>query len=495
MNKKNCLEKFNKNFEKVNFNVPRIVIGATSSGTGKTTITCAILMAFKKRGYNVSSFKCGPDYIDPMFHRKALGISSTNLDLFFTDRQTTLWIMKEACEDITKNQSNEKKSVAVMEGVMGYYDGVAGTTIQASTFDLADTTKSPAILIVDGKGKSLSLVAEIKGFLEFKNNSHIKGIIINRVSAMMFTLLKDTIEKSLGIKVLGYFPVMDDGVIESRHLGLVTADEVKEVDSILEKLGNQAEISLDMDEIIRISMSATDLTFNKSEKVEKFQSLMKNIEKDLNGEKLRIGVAKDKAFCFYYNENLKILENLGCQLVEFSPLNDNCLPRNLSGIMLGGGYPELYGKELANNISFKESLRKALKSGMPCLAECGGFMYLHEAIEDRNGNLYEMIGALEGKSYPLEKMGRFGYINLEFNGDCFLGKKGSHVKAHEFHYWESENPGNFMSAKKPLRKRNWQCGIIENNIFAGFPHLYFWSNPEIPIRLVGKCKSFFDKNR
>lgn len=491
MNNKNCLEKINRASEKVNFSMPRIIIGATGSGAGKTTITCAILMALKKRGFNLSSFKCGPDYIDPMFHRKALGIPSTNLDLFFTDRETTLWIMKEACQESENELSEDEKQMAVMEGVMGYYDGVAGTTTHASTFNLADVTETPAILIVDGKGKSLSLLAEIKGFLEYEKNSHIKGVIINRVSKSMFLLLKDIIEEKLGIKAIGYFPVMEDACIESRHLGLVTADEIKEMDVMLERLGEQAEESLNISEIISLSMEAKELIFDKPERVKTFEDLCESFSEELNGEKLRVGIARDKAFCFYYDENLKMLEKLGCQLVEFSPLVDNCLPENLSGIIIGGGYPELYGEQLEQNISFRESLSRALQVGMPCFAECGGFMYLHDAIEDRNGKSYKMIGALKGKCYPLEKMSRFGYINLKFNEENFLGEKETECKGHEFHYWESENPGNFFTASKPFRKKNWQCGMSENNIFAGFPHLYFWSNPEIPARLVGKYKKFF----
>lgn len=488
MNNKNCLANVNTNFDIKDFNVPRIVIGATSSGTGKTTITCAILMALKKRGYNVTSFKCGPDYIDPMFHKKVLDISSTNLDLFFTDKETTLWIMKEVCE--REHQREDLKSIAVMEGVMGYYDGVAGTTFQASTYDLADATQSPAILIVDGKGKSLSLIAEIKGFLEYQKNSHIKGVIINRISGAMYSLLKGLIEENLGLKALGYFPTMEEASIESRHLGLVTADEIQEVECLLEKFGEQAEKSLDMDEIILISNQAKKLSFNKSENVKSFETLGANFLKDLKDEKLTIGVAKDKAFCFYYSENLMMLEKLGCRLVEFSPLNDHCLPENLNGIILGGGYPELYAKELSENSSFRKSLRDALEKGMPCYAECGGFMYLHEAIEDGTGNIFEMIGAIDGKCYPLEKMSRFGYINLTFNENNLLGKKDTKVKGHEFHYWESENPGESLTARKPFRKRMWNCGISKNNIFAGFPHLYFWSNPKIAIKLANNYKNF-----
>ena len=344
MNKKS-LENINRDLNKVNFSEPRIVIGGTNSGTGKTTITCAILMALKKRGLDVTSFKCGPDYIDPMFHRKVLGIPSTNLDLFFTDRETTLWIMKKAMETET---ASENKKIAVMEGVMGYYDGVGGTTSQASTCHLAQATESPAILLVDGKGKSLSLLAEIKGFMEFEKDSHIKGVIINRMTKGMYQLIAPMIKEQLGVEPLGYFPVMDDVSLESRHLGLITADEIENLEEKLELLGSKGEETLEIDKILELASGAEDLEFSKSEQVCLFENIKEENEK-IGREKLRIGVAKDRAFCFYYNENLKMLEELGCQLVEFSPLEDNCLPRNLDGIILGGGYPELYGQKLEEN--------------------------------------------------------------------------------------------------------------------------------------------------
>lgn len=497
---KNCLGKINRNLEKVNFSAPRIVIGGTNSGTGKTTITCAILMALKKRGYNLCSFKCGPDYIDPMFHRKVFGIPATNLDLFFTDKETTLWIMKKAyeAENVGSSKDSDKK-IAVMEGVMGYYDGVAGTTSIASTYDLAKATQSPAILLVDGKGKSLSLLAEIKGFLEFRQNSNIKGVIINRISGSMYGLLRDMIREQLGVEPLGYFPVMSDVCLESRHLGLVTADEIEDLEHILDLLASKAEETLEIDKILELAGGAENLEFNKSENVLCFEhekeKLKDKMLREEGPQKIRIGVARDEAFCFYYNENLKMLEELGCQLVEFSPLRDNCLPRNLDGIILGGGYPELYGKILEENLTMREDILAALDEGMPCVAECGGFMYLHEGLLDREDNVYKMVGALEGKCFPLEKMGRFGYINLEFNRENFLGDKETHVKGHEFHYWESENTGDFLHAQKPLRKKNWQCVVAKKNIFAGFPHLYFWSNPEIPSNLVVKCLEFNKKNR
>ena len=459
------------------FNIPRLVIGATGSGAGKTTITCAILMALKKRNLDICSFKCGPDYIDPMFHRKVMNISSTNLDLFFTDKETTLTVAET---------TSHGKDMAIVEGVMGYYDGIRGTTTLASTYDLAKTLDAPTILIVGGKGKSLSLLAEIKGFLEFQKDSNIKGVIINGISKSMYMLLKDQIESQLNIKALGYFPIVENASLESRHLGLVTAGEVKNLGEILEILGNQAEESLDIDGIISLGKSAKNLIFNIPNQLMKF----KKISEEISKKPINLAIAKDEAFCFYYEENLKILEYLGCNLIEVSPLRDRKLPENVDGILLGGGYPELYGRELSENISFREDLKERLISGMPCLGECGGFMYLHEFLEDREGNIFPMIGLLPGKVYPLEKMNRFGYINIKFEKNFWLGNEDFLSKGHEFHYWESENPGNMILAQKPLGKRNWQSNVSVFNVFAGFPHLYYLSNLDLPINFLKKIKKF-----
>ena len=463
---------------KSNFSLPRIIIGATGSGVGKTTITCGILMALRKRGLKVASFKCGPDYIDPMFHRKVLGIPSTNLDLFFTDRETTVYIA---------HNHGKNMDIGVIEGVMGYYDGIKGTTTMASTYELARETETPGILIVNGKGKSLSLLAEIKGFLGFREDNNIKGVIVNNISKSMYGLLKDEIE-TLGIKPLGYFPNVEGITLESRHLGLVSAGEVKNLQEILEKLGEMAEESLNIDDILSISRQASNLVYPIPKPVETFKKYCQD-----NKKQLTIAVAMDKAFNFYYMENLNMLKDLGCKLVKVSPLEDEKLPDNIDGIILGGGYPELFGKQLAENKSFRENLKEKLNNGMPCLAECGGFMYLHEYLEDKEGTTFPMVGILKGKVYPLEKLGRFGYIDLTVKEDNFLAAKGTKTKGHEFHYWESENPGKVVYGKKPLREKNWDCIVSFKNIFAGFPHIYFWSNPQIPINYVKKAVEYSKK--
>ncbi len=438
-----------------NLTTPRVLIGATGSGVGKTTVVCAILKALKNRKKKVVSFKCGPDYIDPMFHRRVLDIPSSNLDLFFNDKNTVRSLM---ADHIELNEAD----IAVVEGVMGYYDGLAGISSEASSYDLAKATDTPGILIVDGRGKSVSILAEIKGFLEFEENSHIKGVIINRMSPMMYKELKSLIEDRMDIKVLGFLPKNEDIALESRHLGLVTAEEIKDLDKLIDKLGTAAEEYLDIDGILELAALTREVEY-EGVTVRKLGSV-------------NIAIAMDKAFSFYYDANLRLLEKMGANLKFFSPVNQERLPEDSHALIIGGGYPELYLKELENNEGLKEDIRICSEKNMPILAECGGFMYLHQWIEDEKGVKYNMAGLIEGGSFPTGKLGRFGYIDVETLEDTVLGKAGVKFKAHEFHYWDSENPGDAANGKKPLRKRNWNCIHSFNKVFAGYPHIHYFSN-------------------
>lgn len=456
------------------YNVPRILIGATGSGGGKTTITCGILKAFKNINKNVRAFKCGPDYIDPMFHTKVLGIQSTNLDLFFNDSDTIKYLLDEN----TLMEDNNRCDIAVMEGVMGYYDGVAGTTSKAGAYDLAKSTQTPAVLVVDCKGKSVSIVAEIKGYLDYVCDSNIYGVILNRISPMMYGDIKKMIQEQLNIEVFGYMPNMEDIGLESRHLGLVTADEIGNLEEIIDKIADQVEKSIDVKGLYNLAKSASELKYEDAINIDKADFSVK------------IAVAKDNAFCFYYKDNLKLLEKLGAKIEYFSPVAGETIPDGVCGMLFGGGYPELYLKELSQNKVLAEDIKKAIENGMPVLAECGGFMYLHQWIEAENGERYNMAGVLKGGCYPLKKLGRFGYIDVELKEDTMIGKKGETFKAHEFHYWDSENPGQVAHAKKPFRKRNWDCMISYKNLVAGYPHIHYYSNTNIPKNFIESCKKF-----
>lgn len=460
------------------FNIPRILIGATASGGGKTTVTCGILKALKNRNKDVRAFKCGPDYIDPMFHTKVLKIPSGNLDLFFNDKETVKFLL---------HRNTEGCDIAVMEGVMGYYDGVAGKTTDAGAYDLAKKTATPAVLVIDCRGKSLSVAAEIKGFLQYRADSQIQGVILNRISAGMYEDIKNIVEDELDVAVLGYMPVMKDITLESRHLGLVTADEIGNLEEIIDIIAEQVEKTVDMDKLEEIAKTATELTYDISQELEDTAIP--------RAKTLRIAIAKDNAFCFYYSDNLKLLETLGAELIPFSPVAGEELPKDIDGLILGGGYPELYLKELSENIKLAEDIRTAVKNGMPCIAECGGFMYLHKWIEDKEGNRHNTVGLLDEGCCYLGRLGRFGYIDVTLDEDTLMGAKGETFKAHEFHYWDSENPGDSATAQKPLRKRNWKCIVAKENLFAGYPHIHYYSNINTAKNFVNKCEKYKAQRR
>lgn len=457
-------------------NLPRILLAAGSSGSGKTLVTCGLLQALVNRGLSVASFKCGPDYIDPMFHTKVIGTGSANLDTFFTSRDRTKYILR---------QNAENADIAVMEGVMGYYDGVAGTTTRASAYDLADTTDTPVVLVVDSKGMSLSLAAYIKGFMEFKEDSHIKGVIFNRMSPMLYPRMKQAVEKELGIKVLGYVPVVTDCLIESRHLGLVLPEEIPELKSRLSKLAEVLEGTVDIDGLIELAKQADDLT------------VMDNLEAEdeafsyRTSEEVRIGVADDEAFCFFYKDNFRLLEQMGAKLVRFSPVYDKSLPDNLDGLLFYGGYPELNATALEENAGMRKEIADAINGGMPCMAECGGFMYLHNEMEDMDGNVHKMVGLIDGRVYHTGKLGRFGYITLTENNGDSLGE----IPAHEFHYFDSTSCGEDFHASKPESNRGWDCIHKIGRLQAGFPHMYYYGNPSVPKAFLQQCVEYKNERK
>ncbi len=451
--------------------IPRILLAAGSSGSGKTLITCGLLEALVERGLKTASFKCGPDYIDPMFHSRVIGTKSRNLDTFFTEPEVTKYLLTRNARDC---------EIAVMEGVMGFYDGVAGTTTRASAYDLAKVTDTPVILIVNSRGMSVSLAAYVKGFLEYKKDSHIQGVIFNQMSPMLYPRMKKLLEEELGVAVLGYVPKVEDCVIESRHLGLVLPDEIPELKDRLHKLAGVLEETLDIDRILELAGEAPDLQDTKPESVSDFRL----------SEPVRIGVAEDEAFCFFYADNFRLLGEMGAEIVPFSPMEDKQLPDNLDGILLYGGYPELNGKKLEQNTTMKDMIREKLKAGMPCMAECGGFMYLHEEMEGMDGNFYQMTGVIPGKAYRTPKLSRFGYVTLTQKKPA-LGKEDlGEIPAHEFHYFDSENCGGDFHAAKPESKRGWDCIHGTDTMLAGFPHLYYYGNPEVPKAFLKKCLAY-----
>lgn len=445
---------------------PRILLTGTSSGCGKTTVTCAVLQALVNRGMKVGAFKSGPDYIDPMFHSRIIGAKSANLDLFFFPENTVRYLL-------AKNSA--ALDVSIIEGAMGYYDGMALTTTRSSTYELSKVIDSPTVLVVNAKGASLSVLATIQGFLGFRPDAPICGVILNQCTEPTYRALAGAILEQFGgrVRPLGFLPKMADCALESRHLGLVTAAEVVGLKEKLQVMAQQAEKTLDLDGMLELAAAAAPVCCEP-------------VALPRYDTPVRIAVARDKAFCFYYEDSLEALREMGAQLVDFSPLADKALPEGVDGLYLGGGYPELYAEQLSENRSMRTSIRTALAEGLPCIAECGGFMYLTEAIGDR-----DMVGALPGRSFDNGKLTRFGYVTLRAKKDTMLCRAGEEIRGHEFHHWDATEPGDAFTATKSNGKV-WDCVAATERLYAGYPHFHFYANPVFAKNFYEACLKWRD---
>ena len=441
--------------------VPRILLAGTNSSCGKTTVTCAILQALVNRQLKVGAFKCGPDYIDPMFHSQIIGAKSANLDLFFFHENTLKYLL-------TKNSAD--RDISIIEGVMGYYDGMSLNTTKSSTYEVAQVTDSPVILVINAKGASLSVLATIQGFLTLYPDNHICGVILNQCSKMTYPILADAIIKHFSgqIQPFGFLPPMPDCTLESRHLGLITAVEVKDLQQKLQIMAEQAEKTIDLDALLQLAYDANPIVY-------------KPVPFPKYSEKIRIAVARDKAFCFYYEDSLETLTEMGAECIPFSPLHDKTLPQNIQGLYLGGGYPELYVKQLSQNNTMLHSIRSALQQGLPCIAECGGFMYLTESI-----GKYPMVGYLSGQCFDTGRLSRFGYVTLTAKQDNMLCLAGEHIAGHEFHHWDCTETGSCFTANK-ISGKSWDCIIANSHLYAGYPHFHFYANPSFAKNFYEAC--------
>lgn len=456
--------------EKITKKGARIMIAAPQSGSGKTLITCALLQALKEKNYYLESFKCGPDYIDPMFHKTVLGISSRNLDPFFTEDSITRMLFAKG---------QDSRDLAVIEGVMGLYDGLGGIREEASSYALAKATNTPIILTVNARGMGRSLLALLSGFLQYDTAHLIKGVILNQTPSSFASVLSKEIEETFHIPVVASFPVRDDVRIESRHLGLVMPYELEDIQSRLKIASQVLCENANIEQILEIAKSAPKLEYD----------VKRDIKQKLTEKTIRIGVARDEAFCFYYEDNLDLLKSLGAKLIFFSPLHDDTLPKDLDGILFGGGYPELYLKELEENESMRNSVKSAIENKMPSLAECGGFMYLHDTIFDSEKKPYKMAGVIHACCMKKERLVRFGYLTLNSKTDSFL-QKGETIRGHEFHYYDSEDNGECAIAKKPVGTRSWECVHAGSDHWWGFAHLSYYSNPKFAEKFAEACRSY-----
>lgn len=443
----------------------QFLLAAPRSGSGKTTMTCALLMALKRRGCAPCAFKSGPDYIDPMFHRAVLGVESRNLDLFFSAPETVRTLYARGAAG---------HGAAVCEGAMGFYDGLGGVSDRASAWHLADTLGLPVLLVVEPKGQSLTLAAELKGLNSFRTPSHIAGILLNNCTARMHALLAPMLEKETGLPVLGFLPKLPEAVIGSRHLGLYTAAEVENLQQKLALLADAAEEHIDWLRLLALC--------------EKEPPALP-LQPETPPARVRIAVAQDEAFCFTYAETLEAFRDAGAEVVFFSPLRDTALPENIGGLYLPGGYPELHARELSGNTSFLREIKQKIESGLPTAAECGGFLYLGQSLTDAEGQSWPMAGVLPGEAKDAGRLVRFGYAALSADSDSLLFRAGESFPIHEFHHWDSTANGTALAAKKPVGGAEWRCGFVNEHFYAGFPHLY-WAGTPLPQRFAAAAENY-----
>ena len=447
-------------------NAPRIMISAAGSNNGKTTVTSAVLKAFALMGKKTAGFKSGPDYIDPMFHTRVIKIPSRNLDKFMMGENNCKYVFSRSSSD---------SDISVIEGVMGYYDGI-GSGTSCSSYELALSLDCPVVLVINPKGMAASLGAIIEGFKSFRAKSNIKGVILNGVSGPMYEYYKKIIELNTDVRAYGYMPDMPDCRLESRHLGLVTAEEIGNLGEIIDKLGQQALKTIDLKGLYLLAAGAEPITYDEPD--------IKHIGRT------KIAVAYDKAFCFYYEDNLDVLESMGAEIIKFSPLKDRELPKDIGGLYLGGGYPELYAEELSRNKSMLEDIKAKMDGGLPTFAECGGYMYLMEGLTDKSCKYHSLVSAIEGSSQMTASLKRFGYITLISQNDNLMCKTGEAINGHEFHYSDSSNTGEEFLAVKPESERSWKAIIADDTKLVGYPHINFMGNLKFAENFIKKSVEY-----
>lgn len=458
---------------------PGVLIAATKSGSGKTTITCALLQALKERGIRTRAFKCGPDYIDPMFHKQIIGVPSRNLDTFFSGPEQ----IRELYQ-MNSKETDDRAEISVIEGVMGLYDGLGGIQEEGSAYHLAEVLDIPIVLVLDAHGMGRSMIPLLFGFLKYDKSHRIRGVILNRTTPMFLQTIAPLIEQELKLPVLGCFPKTQKLVMPGRHLGLVMPDEIDDIRRQLHEAAVQLEKTVDIDRILAIADEAGE--WETGNELEPGNEPLTGWNRCAN---LRLAVAQDEAFCFYYEDNLRMLRESGVTIVPFSPVHDQTLPEDIDGILLGGGYPELHARALAANKKMRKAIRDSITAGMPSVAECGGFMYLHDTLVDKTGASFGMAGVLPAECKDTGKLVRFGYVEIEEKEAGWL-PAATRIRGHEFHYYDSSDNGMDCVAQKPVTGRNWPCIHSAPEHWWGYPHLYYPSNPEFVYHFVAQMRKW-----
>jgi cobyrinic acid a,c-diamide synthase len=448
-----------------------LVIAGSHSGVGKTTISLGLMAAFKKRGLKVQGFKVGPDFIDPGHHSKLLGTPSRNLDG---------WMLSKAYNLDTFSQSMYDKDLAIVEGVMGLFDGYDGCSEEGSTAQMAKWLDCPVILVVDASSMARSIAALVHGFHTFDPDLRLVGVIANRVGSQTHArFLAEAMESIPTISFLGGLPRSKEITIPERHLGLITSDEDPYSLDLFDTLALLMEEHLELDKLNELAV---------------FRMNRKKTALSKAGQSgLRLGVARDEAFCFYYQDNLDLLTRFGADLCFFSPVRDSHLPPDLSGLYLGGGYPELFARQLGENHHLKGEILAAARGGMPVFAECGGFMYLTRSIEVEQRD-YPMVGLYPFKTRMLSRRKALGYREVELKKGTLLGPQGLRARGHEFHYSELINETEEIADLYHVSNRDGMTvgvdGFMAYNTLAGYIHFHFGSNPEMAANFVASCRDY-----
>lgn len=452
----------------------RLVIAGTGSGVGKTTFTIGLMAALQQKGFQVQGFKCGPDYIDPTFHTAVTGRASRNLDSWMFDEKTVIDVLERNSRDA---------DISIIEGVMGFYDGKSPLEDRGSTAEISILTKSPVLLIVNCASMARSAAAIVKGFQLFNTKVNIVAVIANQVgSEGHYKIVKAAVEQECGIPVVGYLKKEQNIEMPSRHLGLIPAIERGELQPFFRQLGELISATVDIEKIYELS-NAPELP-----------TIQPSIFDVKNNGQVKIAVAKDAAFNFYYEENIELLQANGATIEYFAPLDGEEVPTDADGLYIGGGFPEEFAQQLAQQTDVKKSIQQAIKKGIPTLAECGGFMFLTEAIFTTDGKRFEMVDCIPGTIQMQTRLVALGYREIFGTKENFLIREGQEAKGHEFHYSTYSKPENIQYAYETKSRFKKQGeGYMHENLIAGYTHFHFASNPQLVVQWIEECKKYQKK--
>lgn len=440
--------------------IPRFIIAGTHSGVGKTTVAVGVMASLVERGLRVQPFKAGPDYIDPSYHASATGRIPRNLDTWLLTRRRVCAVFQHA---------SAVADLAIVEGVMGLFDGHRGTSDRGSTAELARWLRAPVILVVDASGMARSAVALVRGYLTFDPRVRVAGVILNRVSQRHAQLLREALRRTIPVPVLGYLPADPTLAIPERHLGLIPAQEDPALARVRQRIATIVPQTIHLSQLLRIAAAAPSVPAVP----------WPSPERTAPRPPVTIGVARDHAFHFYYQENLDLLRAYGARLVEFSPLDDTQLPNDLDALYLGGGFPERFAAQLQRNEPMRRELRRAIRGGVPTYAECGGLMYLAQRLIDEAGRAHAMVGVLPGSIRMTDRLQHFGYATVMPRRATILANARDPIKGHEFHYstWDhapSARHAAYLVTKRREAKR--LEGFARANLLASYIHVHFLTN-------------------